>query len=648
MDGLLSELTSADSEESDQLFDLLDGLPLAIAQAGAYLQQSGISLCTYLAGYKQHWSELMKMSDELGLSPSDHLDRTLWTTWSMSFDAVQKLDRLAADLLRLWSFFDNKDLCFEVFATAFAASRKAKAEVPKLLESLATSQLLFTRSMILLRRYSLVESVEGRDSYAIHPVVHRWARNTGGPDFDRELARLAAVVVGFAVPAKAAKNGPVMQRRLLPHAEACYELVVGDTDCKSEAGTTSKDCETYLKAIHLLGILYTDVGRPKEAEALYLRALRGNEAWGAKHIMTLNTVHNLGYLYASLGRTTESETAYRRALAGFEETVGPNHSLTLDTVNNLGILFKNLGRLKEAEDLYLRALRGKNDVYGSEHVSTLETINNLGVLYRIQGKLQNAERLLLRVLECHEDALGSKHALSLDAASNLGSLYATQRKTKRAEDLYLRALEGRETLWGPHHATTLDVIHNLGNLYAGSGRTEDAERMYSRALEGYNEVWGTKHISTLDTLNSLGSLRRRQGRFTEAEELFLRAITGYEKLCGPEHTSTLDALNNLGNVYVDLDRWKDAEEIYTRALKGFERAEGNHKDSIHYLQDRLSTIREIRGKLPSVRTILKRLWLDLTVFQRTFRYRRRSLLLARWNVFFLFRWIVEFGKVTPC
>jgi hypothetical protein len=42
-----------DTAESEQLLMLLDSLPLAIAQAGAYLQESGVGLTTYLRFYEQ-------------------------------------------------------------------------------------------------------------------------------------------------------------------------------------------------------------------------------------------------------------------------------------------------------------------------------------------------------------------------------------------------------------------------------------------------------------------------------------------------------------------------------------------------------------------------------------------------------------------
>jgi len=54
---------TVDSKESGRLLTLLDGLPLAIAQASAYLQESGVSLAAYIRFYEQHWSELIELGD---------------------------------------------------------------------------------------------------------------------------------------------------------------------------------------------------------------------------------------------------------------------------------------------------------------------------------------------------------------------------------------------------------------------------------------------------------------------------------------------------------------------------------------------------------------------------------------------------------
>jgi Tfp pilus assembly protein PilF len=49
-----------------------------------------------------------------------------------------------------------------------------------------------------------------------------------------------------------------------------------------------------LSSVNNLGILYWQQGKRKEAEEMYMRALRGFEE--AKHTSTLETVYNLGNL----------------------------------------------------------------------------------------------------------------------------------------------------------------------------------------------------------------------------------------------------------------------------------------------------------------------------------------------------------------
>jgi hypothetical protein len=81
----------------------LDGLPLALATAGAYLDQTLRSVSDYLRLYKESRARLMETSPEL----SSYEDRTLYSTWQISFDNIKHQKPLSANLLRLWAYFDN-------------------------------------------------------------------------------------------------------------------------------------------------------------------------------------------------------------------------------------------------------------------------------------------------------------------------------------------------------------------------------------------------------------------------------------------------------------------------------------------------------------------------------------------------------------
>ncbi|CAN9193253.1 unnamed protein product [Alternaria alternata] len=572
-----------DTAESERLLVLLDGLPLAIAQAGAYLQESGVGLATYLRFYEQQWSELMQ-SDDLADAPlQDYPERSVWTTWAISYQAICDKHKGTANLLLLWSFLDNKDLWHGLFAVACSGSAVAAAMLSGWIGDIASSEVKFSRAMQLLCNYSLVEEavkVAETTSYTTHPVVHQWAHHSQGKRFATELSRLAVVAVGWAVPESSTRDYPALQRRLLLHAQACSRQAVERNavwDREVEDGSDgdvdgSEERETVLDAVLLLGILYHDQGKLGEAEQMYERALRGmEEALGVDHSSTLQTVNNLGILYADQGKLGEAEQMYDRALRGNEEALGVGHTSTLGTVGNLGLLYKNQGRLDEAEKMYDRALRGFEEALGVGHSSTLQTVNNLGILYADQGKLGEAEQMYQRALRGKEEALGVGHSSTLGTVGNLGLLYKNQGKLGEAEQMYDRALRGMEEALGVGHSSTLQTVNNLGILYADQGKLGEAEQMYERALRGMEEALGVGHSSTLQTVNNLGRLYADQGKLGEAEQMYERALRGYEALGSvrvQQYLPALDTLQNIGDLYATRAESAKARAVYTRALSG--------------------------------------------------------------------------------
>jgi tetratricopeptide (TPR) repeat protein len=599
---------------------LLDGLPLAIAQAGAYLQESGGGPGTYLRLYEQQWSELMQSDDLDGDSLHDYPSRSVWTTWAISYQAIRNRHEHTANLLLVWSFLDNKDLWHSLFAATCSRSTVAARMLLAWIGDVASSEVKFSRAMKLLRKYSLVEEVT-ETSYATHPVVHQWAHHSQGKRFATELSRLAVVVVGLAVPESSTRDYAALQRRLILHAQACSSQIVKSEAVwrgRAEGGSggdvdKGKERETVLNAVHLLGDLYLNQDKLGEAEKMYERALRGKEeALGPNHTSTLNTVNNLGLLYADQGKLGEAEKMYERALRGKEEALGPTHTSTLNTVNNLGLLYKNQGKLGEAEKMYERALRGYEEALGPNHTSTLNTVNNLGLLYADQGKLGEAEKMYERALRGREEALGPTHTSTLNTVNNLGILYADQGKLGEAEKMYERALQGYEEALGPNHTSTLDTLNNLGVLYADQGKLGEAEKIYERALQGYEEALGPNHTSTLDTLNNLGVLYVDQGKLGKAEQMYERALRGYEALGNvrvQQYLPALNTLENMGDLYLRQSETAKAQAMYARALSEFSTVLGQSSKRCVDLAAKIENLSERRKEkeaYPELLTVSKR------------------------------------------
>ncbi|KAI3319829.1 hypothetical protein HD806DRAFT_538796 [Xylariaceae sp. AK1471] len=535
---ILATTSGRDSVQYDvdakSLVKELDGLPLALATAGAYLRRVSIGFANYLRLYRESWARLHTSTPRLG----SYQDRTLCSTWQLSYVQIQEQDLLAAHLLRWWAYFDNEDIWFELL-------QPNGADGPAWIDELA-DELNFNSAMGTLHNYGFVEphistsDRIGSRGYSIHACVHSWTVYVLNKDWDVSLAQVTVDCVAARVPSKDERQFWVLQRRLLSHAIKC-SATISDGDHGLEW------------AFDNLGVLYADQGKLQDAENMYLRALQGKEkTWGPDHTLTLDTVSNLGNLYANQGKVQDAEDLYLRALQIYEKVWGPDHTLTLNTVNNLGSLYKHQGKLQDAEDMYLRALRGKEKTWGPDHRLALDTVNNLGNLYANQGKLQDAEDMYLRALRGKEDAWGPDHTSTLDTVNNLGSLYANQGKLQDAENMFLRALQGYEKAWGPDHTSTLDTVNNLGSLYKFQGKLQDAENMYLRALRGYEKAIGPQDIiryrPAINTVQNFGALLSAQGKLGEAKTWFKQAHDSLKALLGPSHRDVQSLRNTLLNL----------------------------------------------------------------------------------------------------
>ncbi|RYP55778.1 hypothetical protein DL771_012369 [Monosporascus sp. 5C6A] len=326
--------TDVDPIKSAELLQLLDGLPLALAQAGTYIRETGIDFAKLLA-------------------------------------AAGERSAVVAEQLSKW------------------------------LQDIPSSELKFTEAVRLLRNYSMIETMHDLASYAIHPVVHKWALYFQDQDQRIGLARTAVLAVGFAVPHRSTREYWAVQRRLLPHAHCCSQWIL--------AGVVDT-------SIEIDGRRH-NVGADGECGREILDAM----VW-------------LGILYFEQGKLGEAEKMYQRALRGYEKALGPEHRSTLETVNNLGILYKDLGKLNQAENMYQRALRGYEKTLGREPIKTyipaVNTAYNLGLLFADQDHAycRDVDKLL-KALKDPE----SNNPVVVDNDTNRAHAPATSRTTPLCE-----------------------------------------------------------------------------------------------------------------------------------------------------------------------------------------------------------------------
>jgi tetratricopeptide (TPR) repeat protein len=466
----------------------LDGLPLALDQAGAFIEETPSSPIEYLQFYAEAGAELRR------IGKPEH--ESVHATFSLAFEKVEGASRAAADLLRLCAFFAPDQIPEEIFI-------EGAPELGENLVALAMSNLQRTQIIGQACRFALLHRDAISKNLSIHPLVQAVLRDMMAEKGEERMwAERAVRAVNRTFPSPEFSTWPLCER-LLPQAQACVELI------------NQWDFE-FLEAARLLdnaGSYLLVRGRYNEIESLYRRALSINEkALGSEHLVIAGNLNNLAMLYFSQGQYAKVEPLHQRALAIREKELGPAHLEVAKSLNHLAILYAKQGQFTKAEAQFVRALAIQETILGPDHPDVATKRNNLASLYYSQGQYVKAEPLYQRALAILEKSLGPEH---LDVAGNLNNLailYCAQGQYAKAEPLYQRALEISEKALGPEHANVAATLDSLADCYTKKGQYAKAEPLYRRALEIREKALGPEHPNVATSLAGLAGLYDHQGQ----------------------------------------------------------------------------------------------------------------------------------------
>lgn len=458
----------------------LDGLPLALDQAGAYIEETQCSLSSYLERYRKRHLDLLHRRGNL---PTDHPE-SVGTTWSLSFQQIKQTSPAAADLLFLCAFLDPDAIPEELF-------REGASELGPNLKSVATDAYFLDEAIAELRKYSLIRRNAEKQEVSIHRLVQAVLKEGMAKKTQCQWAERTVRAVACAFPKVDAKTMQQCQR-YYPQSHICAALI-------------DQYAFTFAEAVDLLN-----------QTAFFLQ----EQAFYA-----------------------EAEPLYRQALTIRAKTMGPKHPHTATSFHSLACLYHVQGKYEKAELLYQHAISITGQQLADRYSSTAASFSNLALLYLDQGKYEKAEALLKRALAIRQRQLGQRHPDTTYPLNNLAILYHEQSRYEEAEPLSQRALAIREKALGPEHPDTATSLNNLASLYCDLGRYEEAEPLYQRALAIREKVLGPEHPDTAIGLGNLSILYHKQGKQVEAESLRVRALVVREKALGPEHPFIATTLN---------------------------------------------------------------------------------------------------------
>lgn len=247
----LAQVSQEDRHWARRLTDDLGGLPLALDQAGAYLEATGISVEEYHHLYQTHRQALLH--ERRSYIP-DHPEAVA-TTWSLSFSRVQEKDAAAADLLRLCAYFAPDAIAEEILTAD-------PSVLGSVLAPLASDAFRRNHAIETLRAYSLLRRDPGEKMLSMHRLVQAVLQDAMEKKKQYIWAERAMKAINAAFPP--AEYGTWQQcERLLMQALTGSQIIQAYQITTSEAGRLLHEVASYLR----------NRARYAEAEQIYQRAL---------------------------------------------------------------------------------------------------------------------------------------------------------------------------------------------------------------------------------------------------------------------------------------------------------------------------------------------------------------------------------------
>lgn len=559
----LSEDTPTD-EEIHEVSNLLGYLPLALAQATAFMQENVLTINEYIELYKDSDETEMDLLSEPfeTLGRDSQVPNAVATTLIISIDQIKKKDPKAVEILSLVAFVDQHDIP----KSLIQAKVKRSLDLTKALGTLKAFSLITANEpgnfslhrlvQLVLRKWLITEEkFEDQAIQTMNIIAELFPNAT----FDQWAVCKAyfphAQSILTFIPEL---HGKLLRRRLYLQEGIAYylwsqgyydeaeklEILVMEENIKEFGMEHPETLES------MVALASTFEKQAKWAEAIRLdqHVLEVREmTLGPEHDLTLTIKSHLAENQSNQGQYEEAERLTSEALAISKSVFGPEHANTIDAMASLGAIYVDMCRVDEAEDLMTHVWEWRKRVHGAEHDTTMDVATTLGIIYHLQDRFKEAKQLTLQTIEAKERRLGLKNPSTLTSKGNLINIYQSMDKWDDAEGLALDVIKDHSKRVGPTHFDTMVEKQKLATVYFKKGLVEEGDILDDGLLSDSIDNFGRDHPFTLGCMYRTAEARKRQNRDVEAVRLLAELVSRRERTLGPFHDDTLIPFETLCN-----------------------------------------------------------------------------------------------------
>lgn len=485
------------SADGVELVELLDAIPLAIAQAGSYIKKTRMTVFRYVQIFKESTEKQAELLAKpwIDLRRDPTVQNAIITTWKVSMEKIRAQSNAA----------------WEILATLSLLSRQL---IPTALIRLnGDGDLDYYEATAVLLDYSMLTYADEDNCYTMHRLVQlstrTWLESNGQlVNFQRK-----AIERVYASFEHAESFNSSTAHALISHAIKVlmqYTVPPNAQWLKYEAEST-----VYFGLSLRVALLYFRRGGIETAELMLRQCLRVHDTvLGDGDHFSITALRMLAKIYWIQRQYDDAVLHYERLLniIGEKSVDGSND----ETISNeqamydLSSVFEEMRNHEEAKVLltWPEAFR---------HANTRDESLNIQVhrlkMLRIDGRLQEADDLLPRVMDriINEPSLveatlcgdHGKHILR-----EIGMLYKHRNELDKAESVLELAIRApRDLDEGPD--ADLEVRYSLAEMYLEQERYKEAEETCMTARKMADDELGPSDPTTLKLAALLADLATR-------------------------------------------------------------------------------------------------------------------------------------------
>ncbi len=501
--------TEAEQQAARDIVERLDGLPLALELAGAYLRRRSC----------MGWQEYEKLLHDLHVAFPPFLRNECFT-------------RHEADLystLKIHAALFKEEPLLQPVLDALTWSGPAAMSVPLLCQMLGLEKsTALSGALSLGCELRILQRPADPDRYAIHRLVREVRRADIPLEPRRAWAEQCVKRQGewFETRRRNFRDLPLYEANL-DHLQAWRQNAAA-LDLQLEAARL-----TWLEAYP--GYHW---GRYNETKKIVEQALQLYDKSIVKDgELRAHLLNDLSWLVSRLGDTKTALMFGEEALAMRLELYGERHVDTALSLSNVTVYYGKMNCIENALKLGEKSLAIRRILFGEDHPDTATSLSIVAGYYSDKGNTEVALTLGEQSLAINQKLFGEYHPNTAESLNRIAHIYNKIGNIEDALKLGEQALDIRRKLFGEEHPDTAGSINNVAIYYGKSGDWSRALELGKQAYVIRKKLFGATHpdtvLSNYNIISHLANANKRPEAFQRLEQqlkLIARDHPHYEML----------------------------------------------------------------------------------------------------------------------